>query len=142
MAAARSVMFQGFTRIAPAPRDWAAPANSLSTRTPGKDICESIESLTSPRLTAAHDTRPPCKFLCVFSYRPIVPSPFGQEFLDVSIPPLYRQGVGRQDFTGIVHLAGDVFVRHQVHAISQGGHQQDVCDGVQGAQLIEGELPV
>ena len=34
MAAAMSVMFQGLTRIAPAPRDCAAPANSLSTSTP------------------------------------------------------------------------------------------------------------
>ena len=34
IAAARSVMFQGFTKIAPAPKDWAAPANSLKTRTP------------------------------------------------------------------------------------------------------------
>jgi hypothetical protein len=25
-------MFQGFTRIAPAPRDWAAPANYKNTK--------------------------------------------------------------------------------------------------------------
>jgi hypothetical protein len=36
IAAARSVMFQGLTRMAPAPSDWAAPANSLSTNTPAQ----------------------------------------------------------------------------------------------------------
>lgn len=36
MAAAMSVMFQGFTRIAPAPKLWAAPANSDSTSTPAR----------------------------------------------------------------------------------------------------------
>ena len=34
MAADRSVMFQGLTNMAPAPRDCEAPVNSLSIRTP------------------------------------------------------------------------------------------------------------
>ena len=34
MAAAMSVIFQGLTRMAPAPSDCAAPANSLNTSTP------------------------------------------------------------------------------------------------------------
>lgn len=34
MAAAMSLMFQGFTKIAPAPSDCAAPANSLKMSTP------------------------------------------------------------------------------------------------------------
>ena len=34
MAADKSVMFQGFTRIAPAPSDWDTPVNSLRISTP------------------------------------------------------------------------------------------------------------
>lgn len=40
MAAAMSVMFQGFTKMAPAPSDCAAPANSDSTSTPGTETAK------------------------------------------------------------------------------------------------------
>ena len=38
MAADKSVMFQGFTRMAPAPRDWDAPVNSLRISTPASHV--------------------------------------------------------------------------------------------------------
>ena len=41
MAADKSVMFQGFTRIAPAPRDWDAPVNSLRISTPASQ-CDTV----------------------------------------------------------------------------------------------------
>ena len=41
MAAAMSVMFQGFTRMAPAPSDCAAPANSLRMSTPARALAPS-----------------------------------------------------------------------------------------------------
>lgn len=41
MAAARSVMFHGLTKMAPAPSDCAAPANSLNTSTPAHQMCHS-----------------------------------------------------------------------------------------------------
>lgn len=39
MEAATSVMFQGFTRIAPAPRDCAAPANCKTNATQTHVVC-------------------------------------------------------------------------------------------------------
>lgn len=44
--------------------------------------------------------------------------------------------------TSVVTLAGNILVAHQVHPISEAGHQQNVGDGVQRAQLVEGQLPV
>ena len=43
MAADRSVMFQGFTRIAPAPRDCEAPVNSLRINTPVTHQCKLLK---------------------------------------------------------------------------------------------------
>ncbi len=49
IAAAMSVMFQGFTRIAPAPNDCAAPANSLSTSTPAEQGGQGFANATTRR---------------------------------------------------------------------------------------------
>ena len=42
----------------------------------------------------------------------------------------------------VLCLAGDVFVAHQVHAVAQAGHQRDVCDRVERAELSERETAV
>ena len=44
MAAAMSVMFQGLTRMAPAPSDCAAPANSLRMSTPARPHARPVAS--------------------------------------------------------------------------------------------------
>ena len=44
--------------------------------------------------------------------------------------------------TSIVSLAGDILVADKVHAIPQGRDQRDIRDGVEGAELVEGQLLV
>jgi len=47
-----------------------------------------------------------------------------------------------QQLTSIVVLACHILIADQVHAISEGSDQSHVCDRIQGAQLVEGQLSV
>lgn len=44
--------------------------------------------------------------------------------------------------TFVVILAGNELIRDQVHAVPKRGHQEDICDSIQGAQLVETQLLV
>ena len=62
---------------------------------------------------------------------------------DTSVQALGSAGKLRQDHgTVALLLAGNVLVRNEVHAITGGGNETSVGNGVEGDELLEGDALV